>query len=27
LVVRGSDHGPVTFAADPRRVPKRALLV
>jgi quercetin dioxygenase-like cupin family protein len=26
LVVRGSDHGPVTFAADPRRVPKSQLI-
>jgi quercetin dioxygenase-like cupin family protein len=26
LVVRGSDHGPVTFAPDPRRVPKSQLI-
>jgi mannose-6-phosphate isomerase-like protein (cupin superfamily) len=26
LVVRGSDHGPVTFAADPRRAPKSQLI-
>lgn len=26
VVVRGSEHGPVTFADDPRRVPKRELV-